>query len=81
MGSHTVRFYGLQRHTNDFDLTLAPDGRNYGLTDEALLNETATRHGDDLELMHLRHGIFDEADVSVVTLGTIRSIARGGPQR
>jgi hypothetical protein len=26
MGGHAVRFYGLQRHTNDFDLTLAPDG-------------------------------------------------------
>ena len=25
MGGHAVRFYGLQRHTNDFDLTLAPD--------------------------------------------------------
>lgn len=26
MGGHAVRFYGLTRHTNDFDLTLAPDG-------------------------------------------------------
>lgn len=26
MGGHAVRFYGLQRHTNDFDLTLAPEG-------------------------------------------------------
>jgi len=26
MGGHAVRYYGLQRHTNDFDLTLAPDG-------------------------------------------------------
>jgi hypothetical protein len=26
MGGHAVRFYGLERHTNDFDLTLAPDG-------------------------------------------------------
>ena len=26
MGGHAVRFYGRQRHTNDFDLTLAPDG-------------------------------------------------------
>jgi hypothetical protein len=26
MGGHAVRFYGLQRYTNDFDLTLAPDG-------------------------------------------------------
>jgi hypothetical protein len=26
MGGHAVRYYGLQRHTNDFDLALAPDG-------------------------------------------------------
>jgi hypothetical protein len=26
LDGHAVRFYGLQRHTNDFDLTLAPDG-------------------------------------------------------
>jgi hypothetical protein len=26
MGGHAVRFYGLQRCTNDIDLTLAPDG-------------------------------------------------------
>src|ERR1700687_4841376 len=26
MGGHAVRYYGLSRHTNDFDLTLARDG-------------------------------------------------------
>jgi hypothetical protein len=26
LGGHAVRFYGLQRYTNDFDLTLAPEG-------------------------------------------------------
>jgi hypothetical protein len=26
MGGHAVRYYGLQRYTNDFDRTLAPDG-------------------------------------------------------
>jgi hypothetical protein len=26
MGGHAVRHYGLQRHTNDFDLTLAAEG-------------------------------------------------------
>ena len=53
-----------------------PDGREYGLTDEALLKEIATRHRADVELMQLSHGIFDEAGVSAITLGTIRSIAR-----
>jgi uncharacterized protein len=53
-----------------------PDGKEFGLTDEALLKEIATRHRADVELMQLRHGIFDEAAVSAITLGTIRSIAR-----
>src|SRR5262249_36131816 len=26
MGGHAVRYYGLQRYTNDFDLTVAADG-------------------------------------------------------
>jgi hypothetical protein len=25
LGGHAVRFYGISRYTNDFDLTLAPD--------------------------------------------------------
>jgi hypothetical protein len=53
-----------------------PDGREYGLTDEALLKEIATRLRADVELMQLRHGIFDEAAVSAIALGTIQSIAR-----
>ena len=53
-----------------------PDGREYGLTDEALLKEIATRHQADVELMQLSHGIFDEAAVSAIALATIRSIAR-----
>jgi uncharacterized protein YcbX len=53
-----------------------PDGREYGLTDEALVKEIATRHRADVELMQLKHGIFDEAAISAIALGTIRSIAR-----
>ena len=52
-----------------------PDGKELGLTDEALRKEIATRHRADVELMQLKHGIFDEAGVSAITLGTIRSIA------
>jgi uncharacterized protein len=53
-----------------------PDGREYVLTDEALVKEIAARHRADLELMQIKHGIFDEAGVSAIALGTIRSIAR-----
>lgn len=53
-----------------------PDGREIGLTDAALVKEIAARHRADVELMQLRHGTFDEAAVSAIALGTIRSIAR-----
>jgi uncharacterized protein len=53
-----------------------PDGKEYSLADDALVEEIATRHGADVELMQLKHGIFDEAVVSAITLGTIRSIGR-----
>ena len=53
-----------------------PDGRAYELPDEALVKEISARHRADVELMQLRHGIFDEAAVSAITLGTIRNIAR-----
>jgi len=53
-----------------------PEGKEYPLTDAALVQEIATRHRADLELMHLKHGIFDEAVISAITLGTIRSIGQ-----
>jgi uncharacterized protein YcbX len=53
-----------------------PDGKEYGLGDEALLKEIANRHQADVELVQLGHGIFDEAAVSAIALGTIRSLAR-----
>jgi uncharacterized protein YcbX len=52
-----------------------PEGREYRLTDEALREEIAARHGAAVELLQLRHGIFDEAAVSAITWATIRSIA------
>jgi uncharacterized protein YcbX len=54
-----------------------PDGREYKLTDEALVMEIATRHRGALELMQFRHGIFDDAAISAIALPTIQGIARG----
>ncbi len=53
-----------------------PDGKEYSLGDAALVREIAARHRADLELMQLKHGIFDEAVISAITLGTIRGIGR-----
>lgn len=53
-----------------------PDGLEFELTDEALRKEIAARHAADVELMHLNHGIFDEAGISVITRETIQCISR-----
>jgi uncharacterized protein YcbX len=54
-----------------------PEGKEYDLADEALQREIADRYGGGLELIQLSHGIFDEAAVSVIAVGTIRSIMQG----
>jgi uncharacterized protein YcbX len=53
-----------------------PDGREHALSDEALLKEIASRHRADVELMQYKHGIFDEAAVSLIAAGTIQNITR-----
>ncbi|HBB99015.1 MAG TPA: hypothetical protein DC054_26860 [Blastocatellia bacterium] len=53
-----------------------PDGKEYELRSDELREEISSRYGDDLELMNLKHGIFDESPISVITLGTVHSIAR-----
>jgi uncharacterized protein YcbX len=51
-----------------------PEGREYDVMDQGLAKEIAARHGSDVELMQFRHGIFDEAAISVIACGTIRHI-------
>ena len=53
-----------------------PAGKNFELTEAALEKELSSRYGSDVQLMHVRHGIFDEASVSIIALSTIRSIER-----
>src|SRR5208282_6361934 len=53
-----------------------PDGKEYELRSEELRAEISSRYGSDVELMNLKHGIFDEACVSVITLGTVHFVER-----
>jgi uncharacterized protein YcbX len=53
-----------------------PDGNEYELRSRELQNEICRRHGSDVELMNLKHGIFDESPISVINLATVHSIAR-----
>ena len=53
-----------------------PDGKEYELRSDELREEVSSRYGSDVELMNLKHGIFDESPISVISLGTVHSVAR-----
>ena len=53
-----------------------PDGAELELKSEDLRNEISRKHGSPVELMQLKHGIFDEATVSVINVATIREVER-----
>jgi uncharacterized protein YcbX len=53
-----------------------PDGKEYELRSDELRKDVSSRCGSAVELMNLRQGIFDEACISVISLGTVHAIAR-----
>jgi MOSC domain-containing protein len=53
-----------------------PEGKEYELRSDELREEISSRYGGELELMNLRSGIFDEACLSVISLGTVHGIER-----
>ncbi|HEX6097631.1 MAG TPA: MOSC domain-containing protein [Thermoanaerobaculia bacterium] len=53
-----------------------PSGAEVELRSAELQNDVANRSGIRVELMKLKHGIFDDSAVSVITLGTIAGIGR-----
>jgi len=53
-----------------------PSGAEIDLHGEELRREITGRSGHEVELMMLRHGIFDDGDVSVIGVSTIAAIGR-----
>jgi uncharacterized protein YcbX len=53
-----------------------PEGEVMPLFGEALAAEVGRRHGSPVQMMHLKHGMFDDASISVIATETIREIAR-----
>src|SRR5262245_29132335 len=70
--------FGLDSNTAELLPThvRTPDGKVYELRSQELRDEISSRYGGDVELMHLRHGIFDEACISVISLGTVHAVER-----
>jgi len=53
-----------------------PDGEDLPVFGEALAAEIGRRYGAPVEMMQLKHGIFDEASISVIVSDTMREIGR-----
>src|SRR6266849_4017964 len=54
----------------------APDGAEMPVFGEDLATEVGRRYGAPVQMMQLRHGIFDEASISVIASDTVREIGR-----
>jgi uncharacterized protein YcbX len=70
--------YGLDDSTGEPLPThiRTPAGTSVELRSDELQNEIAARFGSSVELMNLKHGMFDEAPLSVISLATIAGISR-----
>jgi len=55
---------------------LTPEAEAMPIFGDALAAEVGRRCGAPVQMMHLRHGIFDDATVSVITSDTVREICR-----
>jgi MOSC domain-containing protein len=73
---------GLDENTEEPTPThvRTPEGMNFALGSAELQNSVAEKFGNAVELMKLKHGIFDEASVSVINLATISAIGREAGQ-
>ena len=57
-----------------------PEGVELAIGSAELQNSVTEKLGSSVELMKLKHGIFDEASVSVINLATISAIGREAGQ-
>jgi len=73
-----VRFAPLRCDGSVGDLPThirTPNGQEMPVLAEDLAKEISRRYGSPVEMMQLKHGIFDEACISVIALDTIREIS------
>jgi uncharacterized protein len=75
-------FHPVRREDGDEELVpthiRTPDGKVMPVFGEDLAAEVARRYGSAVEMMNLRHGIFDDACMSVIATETVGEIARLG---
>ena len=69
---------GLDEHAEEPSPThvRTPEGLDHPIGSAELQNNVVEKLGSPVELMKLKHGIFDDASVSVINLATISAIGR-----
>ena len=75
-----VRYTPLRRE-DDAEAELpthvrTPEGEELPVFSHDLAAEISRRYGSSVEMMQMKHGIFDEASISVIASGTVNEIAR-----
>jgi uncharacterized protein YcbX len=55
---------------------LTPEGHELPLFGDALAAEVGRRYGAAVQMMYLKHGIFDDASISVITSETVREVCQ-----
>jgi uncharacterized protein YcbX len=53
-----------------------PDGDEMPVFGDDLAREVGRRYGAPVQMMHLKHGMFDEAPISVIAVDTVKEIGR-----
>src|SRR5713101_952204 len=72
-----VLFAPQRREDGDLPTHIrTPDGEEMPVFGEELATEVGRRYGAPVQMMQLKHGIFDEASISVIASDTVREIAR-----
>jgi uncharacterized protein YcbX len=54
----------------------APDGQEMAVFGEELDAEIGRRHGAPVQMMQMKHGVFDDASISVIATDTVEEIGR-----
>jgi len=57
-------------------LVRTPEGREMSVFGDDLAGEVGRRYGSPVQMMQLRHGIFDDASISVIATDTVSEIGR-----
>jgi uncharacterized protein YcbX len=70
--------FAPRRHEDDELPThvRTPDGQEMAVFGEELAAEVGRRYGAPVEMMHMKHGIFDDASISVIASDTVDEICR-----